>query len=802
MSLCYLNKAGGPLWFTRLRHRYVAAGAPKFQSFSTTIIGHWKDIAAKLTQERIVAALQIGERRRASTFLSEFSSGIYASSTNGFLYVLQYCAKAPDPLFALETWKFVEERETSNRGQCYFLTVKALCKGGYLKEALDMMKIAGENPGTYPLLAAYNCLLGSSIHMKSNYANECLDLMEKQMVGKNHVTYAELLKLANLQHNLSAVHEIWKECIKNYSFNIISLRRFIWSFTLLNDLEAAYAALQHMVDLALRENVKLGISPKGTLKHMRLDIPMPCNPVSNLSSCSMNNEVPVMSQLEGNKGLEGKTLKGDGSTITRKPLSLLVMKILRWSFNGVMKACAKAGNYTLAEQLMSQMQTLGVRPSSITYSDFIKAALFGKGLGSCMEMVNVMKKRNMKPSDSTLAAISISCSRNLELDLAEGFLNQMSTRPSSRVFDTFLEACNALGRPERAVRMLAKMSELQIRPNIRTYTSMFSLFDNVSVPFEEGNRLSRKETAKIIKEIEMAMSRNGIQHCSFSMKNLLKAAGSAGMIGSMLQYLQFAYNLFRHESNMTQLCNSVLQKLVEARKKELAIEVFMHMQKSGIPGNEFTYTILIECCSLKKCFRSTWALVARMIREGYNITLIQYTALIQNRLAIQDFDEALTLLYQARSEGIQPDVYLYNSILEAAHLKRRLDIIEFIAESMHQDKVQPDSSTCKLVFTTYIRRGLFNTAMEALQVLSLRMISEDEHILEEKRAEFEPLVLAEEETPESEIMNYFKDDQDSITYALLNLRACAILGCSISWLPDRSPWAQQLSSNYKYWSEQ
>lgn len=55
-----------------------------------------------------------------------------------------------------------------------------------------------------------------------------------------------------------------------------------------------------------------------------------------------------------------------------------------------------------------------------------------------------MQQKKMKPYDSTLAAISTSCSRGLELDLAEMFLNQMSQCPSAYPYNAFLEACDTL----------------------------------------------------------------------------------------------------------------------------------------------------------------------------------------------------------------------------------------------------------------------------------------------------------------------------------------------------------------------
>lgn len=50
----------------------------------------------------------------------------------------------------------------------------------------------------------------------------------------------------------------------------------------------------------------------------------------------------------------------------------------------------------------------------------------------------------MKPSDATLAALSIGSSRALHLDLAECLLNQLSGIAYVRPLNAFLAACDSL----------------------------------------------------------------------------------------------------------------------------------------------------------------------------------------------------------------------------------------------------------------------------------------------------------------------------------------------------------------------
>ena len=55
-----------------------------------------------------------------------------------------------------------------------------------------------------------------------------------------------------------------------------------------------------------------------------------------------------------------------------------------------------------------------------------------------------MQQKNLKPYDSTLATIAISCSKGLELDLAESLLVQTSKSLYVHPYNAFLEACDTM----------------------------------------------------------------------------------------------------------------------------------------------------------------------------------------------------------------------------------------------------------------------------------------------------------------------------------------------------------------------
>ncbi|XP_019453377.1 PREDICTED: pentatricopeptide repeat-containing protein At1g76280 [Lupinus angustifolius] len=765
-------------------------------------------------QKQIVDALRLGERTKASDLLLDFGHKSSSLRAGDFVDIFKYCAESPDPLFVMEIWRLMEAKNVSLNDICLSLMTKALSKGGYLEEAFNMMDFLGETQRLYPGLPLYNSFLRCCTKMQSIiHASKCLDLMEKRTVGKNEVTYAELLKLAVLQKNLPAVHLIWDEYIKYYSVSIIVLRRFIWSFTRLGDINSAYKTLQQMVSLAITEDTSIARTVYEKLYSTRLDIPVPSNreiqstmldlkenkeegssirlPFVNIpDAISDNIEQQII--LMGNKS---EIVEIDGLNGQKQSL---LMEVLTWSFNDVIHGFAKCKNYTLARRLISQMQNLGLQPSSHTYDAIVKVVV-SQSYKDGMAVLKKMHQKNLKPFDSTLATLSVSCSRALQLDLAEALLNRISECLYPHPYNALLEACDATNQPERAVQVFAKMKQKKLLPDIRTYELLFTLFGTVNAPYEDGNMLSQMDAAKRINAIERDMAKNGIQHSQLSMKILLKALGEEGMITELIQYLQVAENLFfygRNPSLGTEMYNIALHYLVKAKESHMAIEIFKKMKLCGCQLDSATYNIMIDCCSIIRSYRYASLLLSMMIREGFYPVTCTYTSLIKILLEDENFSEALYLLERVRLDGIQLDVLLFNTFLRQACHKERIDVIEYIVECMHREKIQPSPASCGYVFSAYVNAGFHNTAIEALQVLSLRMMSPDGNILKKKEHFVDEFILAEDLDVESHVLKLFKDSEEELVAGLLNLRWCAVVGVPICESADQSPWAKRLELQF------
>ena len=182
-------------------------------------------------------------------------------------------------------------------------------------------------------------------------------------------SYPVFFQLAVWQQNLSAVHEIWKDYIQNYSLNIIFLRKFIWSFTRLKDLKSAYETLQHMVALAINGRLFVIRTGKGRLYSSRLDIPIPSKGELGSPKVKLGENEQSLALKFGTDASNIEKSKSVSATVgmPNNYKILPVMKVLRWSFSDLLHACAQARDYELAEELMVLVGQLFFYPELLVF---------------------------------------------------------------------------------------------------------------------------------------------------------------------------------------------------------------------------------------------------------------------------------------------------------------------------------------------------------------------------------------------------------------------------------------------------
>ncbi|PUZ71127.1 hypothetical protein GQ55_2G289700 [Panicum hallii var. hallii] len=718
----------------------------------------WKTSLVRSVQADIVNALRRGDRQRASMILSNFQNTDWALTKDDFSYILEYCAEAPDPLFVMETLELMEEKAIGMSKGIYRYVIRALSRGGYSKEALHWLTLLGEKESTHATLPFFNIFLnscGSSANLKD--AECCLETMENYLLGKSEITYCELLKIAVLQGNLPAVYDIWKDCTRYYSPSIIMQRKFLRALTTFGDLQSAYHILQHMVAIAAQSSDHLRLSCKRRYQSSRLDIPV--------LALSESEDLKLLPDCNLQPS-QGKLATGKNSADVQPEL----FEEKTQSFDIVqLKADVLSEGNDLAD----------------------KVGLENGSVPDTLRFVGSAVRRILRWSFNDLMH---ACVQFNNCQLAEQLFLEMQKlrlRPSKFTYDGFVKTLIAGKGVAYAMKVVEVMERRGIKPYNDTLAALSEGYSkNLQLDLAEDSLERISETRpKHIRAVNALLS-----GCEI----MIRAFGAEGMIEEMLRYLNVAENILWNINpyQKSDLYSVVLHALVQAKESHKAIRIFKIMRSCSLPTDISIYTTMIECCKWLPCFKSASALLSLMLRDGFHPTVVTYTSLLKVALAKDDFEGALDLLDICITEGIEPDIQMFNTVLSHAYYKGQIHVIEYIVECIHRAKIQPDPSTLWYTFCMYEEHELYNTAIEALQVLSMRMISEDVSIRSEKITVFEDLILSEEPDAELRIIRAFEAGEEFLATALLNLRWCAIMGATISWSPEESLWARRLASSY------
>ncbi|XP_057866655.1 pentatricopeptide repeat-containing protein At1g76280 isoform X2 [Cryptomeria japonica] len=852
-------------------------------------------------QVRIHEALRLGNTKMTINLLCHLGSMEDSLTSEDCMFLLESCWRFPDPEYALELWRLMDEKRLEIKRSGYLCILRALTKGGYLDEALYLLKSLGESScGKAGLYMCDIFLNGCSEYRSLVHAKSCLELIENRCIGKSETTYIELMKLAVHGQNISALKQVWEDYNKFFLPSILSYQKYIWSLCRMRASAEANEALQRMILVVFKAS-SLQLSLDGWFHALKVRIPVPSKdfdeseteavsknygtrglqeadclhgsqmdvlsvhtckfrpPVTSsdldiLNKCqnhtinlghqllhdSVNENKLQSSLLKANKKhvaqasndtnsffhgdimetfIENSEISSNRKLYSEEPSPMLSgmtehfnrggrykleatdLYLLRESFNNVICLAAFNRNYELAKRLFFQMHRLGLEPLQATYNAYLKAVIVVRGVIHGMEVVSAMKSKNVKPNNITYAALAVGYSKIQQLDWAEAMLEQMDEKQPQHIypFNRLLAACCKANEPERAMRVIARMRLVNVKPNLSTYEMMFFLFGNVNSPYERGDQMSQEAVSKRIATIEMDMARNGVEHSRKSVTNLLTAFAAEGMIRELVRYLHDLEDRFNGSDAPllgSDIYNVVLHALVDAKEWELAIGIFGRMKSFGIKPDVKTYTIMVDCYSISGDFNSARELVNTMLQRGLKHHARTHTSIMKIFLANGAFEKVLDFLKEMKEDGILSDVIVYNTIIRQASEKVRFDVIELVVEHMHRQKIKPDPETCWQVFSSYHDHGFFDTAVEALQVLSVRMVSENETVQRKMKSIYEKLILDESPSTDEFLVEIFKDSREYLSASLFNMRLCAFTGVSNSWVPEESPWAIRLRSQY------
>lgn len=87
---------------------------------------------------------------------------------------------------------------------------------------------------------------------------------------------------------------------------------------------------------------------------------------------------------------------------------------------------------------------------------------------------------------------------------------------------------------------------------------------------------------------------------------------------------------------------------LDKMQSDMAIELFKKMKSDGFLPNAATYNVMVDCCSIIRCYKSACALVSMMVRDGFCPQAVTYTGLIKVFLSTGQVLLSLTYMPPAK----------------------------------------------------------------------------------------------------------------------------------------------------------
>jgi pentatricopeptide repeat protein len=266
------------------------------------------------------------------------------------------------------------------------------------------------------------------------------------------------------------------------------------------------------------------------------------------------------------------------------------------TYNTLLDACAKMENPEAAESWFRKMVDKGIQANAISYATVIYARARRGDEKAAERWLQDMLASGIKPDPVCYNCMIHACSSNGNAAGAERWIQEMHTsglKASVTSFTAVIDTCaKALDVP-RAEKWLEAMIAAEVQPNVVTFSAM------IDACAKSGD-VARAE------HWHDRMIQCGIEPNAYSFSAVINACAKAGNVG------RAEFWLGRSEqagvANDVVVYSSVIDACGKVGDAERAIEIFARMRANGIQPHIVAYAALARPFS----HRGDWAMVEQI----------------------------------------------------------------------------------------------------------------------------------------------------------------------------------------------
>mmetsp|Transcript_37674 Transcript_37674/g.80459 ORF Transcript_37674/g.80459 Transcript_37674/m.80459 type:complete len:1090 (-) Transcript_37674:62-3331(-) len=288
----------------------------------------------------------------------------------------------------------------------------------------------------------------------------------------NKFTISGLLRAHAVRADYESALRVLAAMEGNVNLSIKGKRTISWSgkgdpFNMLPDTRCYNIALAAAARRGTKEGLEAAVELFDSMPDPSLSNPLLGKPAKNL--VTFNTMIDAFAKL-------GQYQSAYGVFQSLKKSSLRPDRV---TYTTLIKASIKGGDLEKAIDLLDDMKWVGVQPDIVSYNNIIESLCNANRLFEAKDLVNEMEMTRVKPDSMTYGLLMKGLLKANKpgpcLTLFESACSDQRTAElmeNVQLYTTAITAAAALGDHERALDLVSRMNRAGVKPNTRTLTAL------------------------------------------------------------------------------------------------------------------------------------------------------------------------------------------------------------------------------------------------------------------------------------------------------------------------------------------
>jgi len=330
-------------------------------------------------------------------------------------------------------------------------------------------------------------------------------------------------------------------------------------------------------------------------------------------------------------------------------------------FATVVEACARTNCFDLLSKQTSKFAREGgsLALTAPTYGSMIKAYGQMWDVKRVWELWGEMTGNNIQPTAITLGCMVealVSNRRTAEAwQLVQETLKEESTRllVNTVIYSTIIKGFACMKDISKVMSLYDEMRAHGCQPNTITYNTILNAF-------AQGGAMDRLPA--LLEDMKTASP--PVEPDLVTYSTIVKGFCSSGCLDRALQIVEQMRASSKYMPDEV-MYNSLLDGCAKQQRPGDALILLEAMKKSGVAPSNFTLSMLVKLMGRCKRLKQAFSLIEEITSE-YNLKVnIQvYTCLITACFDNRQAFKAIALHDQITKEGVQPDAFTYNVLVQ------------------------------------------------------------------------------------------------------------------------------------------